>query len=231
MVTDLADQMYALYRNNGDGTFDYETYPSGLGRITMTHSGWGVRFIDYDNDGWKDLLIAQGHDLDTIQLTSPNLRYREPMLLVKNTGHGFVDVSDEAGAVFHEPWVARGMAIGDIDNDGREDAVVSTNDGPLHILRNVTKSENHWLTLELVGRKSNRDAIGAEVKIVTQAGSQLATVSTAGSYLSSSDKRVHFGLGASKQADKIEIRWPSGIRQTLQNIPADQFLRVLEPSD
>ncbi|MGH9723439.1 MAG: CRTAC1 family protein [Candidatus Acidiferrales bacterium] len=230
VVTDLADQMYALYRNNGDGTFDYETYPSGLGRITMTHSGWGVRFIDYDNDGWKDLLIAQGHDLDTIQLTSPNLRYREPMLLVKNTGHGFVDVSDEAGAVFREPWVARGMAIGDIDNDGREDAVVSTNDGSLHILRNVTKSGNHWLTLELVGRKSNRDAIGAEVKIVSQDGSQMATVSTAGSYLSSSDKRVHFGLGAGKQADKIEIRWPSGIRQTLENVPADQFLRVVEPS-
>ncbi|MGH9757906.1 MAG: CRTAC1 family protein, partial [Candidatus Acidiferrales bacterium] len=230
VVTDLADQMYALYRNNGDGTFDYETYPSGLGRISMTHSGWGVRFIDYDNDGWKDLLIAQGHDLDTIQLTSPNLRYREPMLLVKNTGHGFVDVSDEAGAVFREPWVARGMAIGDIDNDGREDAVVSTNDGPLHILRNVTKSENHWLTLELVGRKSNRDAIGAEVKIILQAGSQMATVSTAGSYMSSSDKRVHFGLGSSKQADKIEILWPSGIRQTLENVSAGQFLRAVEPS-
>ena len=112
----------------------------------------------------------------------------------------------------------------------REDAVVSTNDGPLHILRNVTKSANHWLTLELVGRKSNRDAIGAEVKIVTQAGSQLATVSTAGSYLSSSDKRVHFGLGASKRVVKIEMRWPSGIRLTVENIPADQFLRVVEPA-
>ena len=116
------------------------------------------------------------------------------------------------------------------ERGGREDAVVSTNDGPLHILRNVTKSANHWLTLELVGRKSNRDAIGTEVKIVTQAGSQLATVSTAGSYLSSSDKRVHFGLGASKRVVKIEMRWPSGIRLTLENIPADQFLRVVEPA-
>ena len=230
VITDLANQMYALYRNNGDGTFAYESYPSGLGRMTMTHSGWGVRFLDYDNDGWKDLLIAQGHDLDTIELSFPNLRYREPMLLARNTGHGFVDVSADAGSVFREAWVGRGMAIGDIDNDGRLDAVVTTNDGPLYILRNVTSTPYHWLTLKLTGHKSNRDAIGAEVKVVAAKNSQVATVTTASSYLSSSDKRVHFGLGAANVAEAIEIRWPSGIRQTIRNVPADQILQVDEPA-
>jgi len=230
VITDLANQMYALYRNNGDGTFAYESYPSGLGRMTMTHSGWGVRFLDYDNDGWKDLLIAQGHDLDTIELSFPNLRYREPMLLARNTGHGFVDVSADAGIVFREAWVGRGMAIGDIDNDGRLDAVVTTNDGPLYILRNVTSTPYHWLTLKLTGHKSNRDAIGAVVKVVAAKKSQVGTVTTASSYLSSSDKRVHFGLGAANVAETIEIRWPSGIRQTMKNVPADQILQVDEPA-
>lgn len=230
VITDLANQMYALYRNNGDGTFAYESYPSGLGRMTMAHSGWGVRFLDYDNDGWKDLLIAQGHDLDTIELSFPNLRYREPMLLARNTGRGFVDVSADAGSIFREAWVGRGMAIGDIDNDGRLDAVITTNDGPLYILRNVTSTPYHWLTLKLTGHKSNRDAIGAEVKVVAAKNSQVATVTTASSYLSSSDKRVHFGLGAASMAETIEIRWPSGIRQTMKNVPADQILHVDEPS-
>jgi hypothetical protein len=230
VITDLANQMYALYRNNGDGTFAYVSYPSGLGRMTMTHSGWGVRFLDYDNDGWKDLLIAQGHDLDTIELSFPNLRYREPLLLARNTGRGFVDVSADAGSVFREAWVGRGMAIGDIDNDGRVDAVVTTNDGPLYILRNVTPTPYHWLTLKLIGHKSNRDAIGAEVKVVAAKNSQVATVTTASSYLSSSDKRVHFGLGVASIAETIEIRWPSGIRQTIKNVQADQILNVDEPA-
>ena len=230
VITDLATQMYALYRNNADGTFTYDSYPSGIGRMTMTHSGWGVRFLDYDNDGWKDLLIAQGHDLDTIELTFPNLRYREPLLLARNTGHSFEDVSAAAGSVFREAWVGRGMAIGDIDNDGRLDAVVTTNDGPLYVLHNATSTTNHWLILKLVGHKSNRDAIGAEVRVVTGRITQVATVTTASSYLSSSDKRVHFGMGTETVAETIEIRWPSGIRQTLKNVSTDQILQVDESS-
>jgi hypothetical protein len=229
VVTDLASQMYALYRNNGDGTFTYDSYPSGLGRMTMAHSGWGVRFIDYDNDGWKDLLITQGHDLDTIQLNFPNLRYREPMLLARNTGQKFVDVSEQSGDIFQKAWVGRGLALGDIDNDGRLDAVVTGNDGALYVLHNATPTQNHWLTLLLIGHKSNRDAIGAEVKMTTAKGIQMATVTTAGSYLSSSDKRVHFGLGSEKTAT-VEIRWSSGIHQTIKNVASDQILRVDEPS-
>jgi hypothetical protein len=228
VVTDLANQRYALYQNNGDGTFTYMSARSGLGTISLAHSGWGVRLFDFDNDGWKDLLIAQGHDLDTIEKTNPNLHYREPMLLARNTGERFVDVSETAGEVFKKLWVARGMAIGDLDNDGRLDAVVTTNDGPAYVLHNETTSGNHWLLLKLVGHKSNRDAIGASVKLITPSGEQFATVTTAGSYLSSSDKRVHFGLGKEQTVESVEIRWPSGIVQTVRNIPADQILQVDE---
>jgi len=229
VVTDLANQRYALYSNEHDGTFSYSSFVTGLAKITMLHSGWGVRFLDYDNDGWKDLLVAQGHDLDTVELNYPNLRYKEPMLLVRNTGKGFIDVSRESGAVFQNRWLGRGMAIGDIDNDGRIDAVVSTNDGPIHVLHNETRTSNHWLILHLVGHKSNRDAIGAQVKIQTLKGAQFATVTTASSYLSSSDKRVHFGLGPESSVQSLEIRWPSGIMQQLTNVKGDQILRIDEP--
>jgi enediyne biosynthesis protein E4 len=228
VVTDLANQRYALYKNEGDGSFTYSSFATGLAKISVLHSGWGIRFFDYDNDGWKDLIIAQGHDLDTVELNYPNLKYKEPMLLVRNTGKSFADVSNESGEVFQKAWLGRGLAIGDIDNDGRVDVVISTNDGPGHILHNETPTSNHWLTLNLVGHKSNRDAIGAEVKLQTAQGIQFATVSTAGSYLSSSDKRVHFGLGSEQTAQLIEIHWPSGIVQQLKNIKGDQILRIDE---
>ena len=198
--------------------------------MTMLHSGWSVRFLDYDNDGWKDILIAQGHDLDTIEKSNPNLRYKEPMMLVRNTGKGFVNVSSISGDVFHDAWVGRGMAIGDIDNDGRIDAVVSTNGGPIHILRNETVTTNHWITLHLIGHKSNRDGIGAEIELTTAHGSQWVTATTSSGYLSSSDSRVHFGLGDSSVADRIEIRWPSGILQTLANVKGDRQIQVDEPA-
>ncbi len=230
VVTDLANQRYALYRNNGDGSFTYSSMTSGIGKVTQTHSGWGVRFLDYDNDGWKDLLVAQGHDLDTVELTSPNLRYREPLLLARNNGKGFADVSAQSGGVFQKTWVARGMAVGDLDNDGRLDAVVTTNEGPAYVLHNETETHHHWILLKLVGHKSNRDGIGAEVRLTTAAGTQFATVTTASSYLSSSDRRVHFGLGNSEKIAEIQIRWPSGIVQTLKDVRADQILQIDEPA-
>ncbi len=230
VVTDLANQRYALYQNNRDGTFNYASLLSGVSSTSQLHSGWSARFVDYDNDGWKDLLIAQGHDMDNIERVSPMLRYREPMMLLRNTGKKFVDVSSVSGDIFHEAWVGRGMAIGDIDNDGSIDAVVSTNGGAAHILLNKTVTANHWITLHLTGHKSNRDGIGAVVKLTTSHGSQWVTATTASGYLSSSDPRVHFGLGDSPVADSIEIRWPSGIVQTLTGVKGDRQIQVDEPA-
>jgi hypothetical protein len=175
------------------------------------------------------LLIAQGHDLDTIEKSFPQLHYREPMMLVRNTGKKFVDVSGISSEIFHEAWVGRGMAIGDLNNDGRIDAVVSTNGGPPHVLLNVTETGNHWITLRLIGHKSNRDAIGAQVKIVTAEGSEWGTVTTSSGYLSASDPRLHFGLGVELTAERIEIRWPSGIQQVLMKVNGDRQLTIEEP--
>jgi enediyne biosynthesis protein E4 len=230
IFTNLANQKYAIYRNGGDGSFTYDSYRTGIGGMTLLHSGWGIHFLDYDNDGKKDLLIAQGHDLDTIELNYPQLHYKEPMLLARNTGAGFVDVSGQSGDVFRQAWSGRGLAVGDVDNDGRIDAVVTTNGGQAYLLHNETPTSNHWITLQLTGHRSNRDGIGAEITIVTSSGSQSNIVSTAGSYLSSSDRRAHFGLGSETSVKTIEIRWPSGIMQTIQNVHADQMLRVDEPS-
>ena len=230
-ITNLANQKYALYRNNGDGSFTYDTYSTSLASMTLLHSGWGIFFLDYDNDGYKDLLVTQGHDLDTVELNYPQVHYKEPMLLARNMGNGtFVDVSAQSGDVFKQRWVGRGMAVGDFDNDGRLDAVVTTNGGPAYLLRNETPTSNHWLSLLLVGHKSNRDAIGAVIKVTTSHGAQYWTVSTTGSYLSSNDKRAHFGLGADATARSIDITWPSGIHQTLTNVAGDRILRVDEPN-
>jgi hypothetical protein len=228
IVTDLGNEKYALYTNARDGTFTYASYTSKLASITLLHSGWGVRFVDYDNDGWKDLLIAQGHVLDTIEIDNPALRYKEPPALLRNTGRGFVDVSKVSGDVFSERWAGRGLALGDINNDGKLDAVVTTNNGPAYILRNETETTNHWLTLKLVGSKSNRDGIGAAISLNSSSGTQYQTVTTGGSYCSASDVRPHFGLGDDKQVKDIEIRWPSGIVQHLRDVAVDQIVTVKE---
>jgi enediyne biosynthesis protein E4 len=230
VITDLANQKYVLYQNSGNGTFSYSSYVSGLAGATLLHSGWGVGFFDYDNDGWKDLIIAQGHDIDNIQLDYPQLRYKEPLLLLHNDGKRFVDVSKASGDVFQEAWVGRGLALGDIWNDGHVDVVVSTNDGPAYIVRNELATNNHWLGIKLVGHTSNRDGIGAEIKLTTSKGTQFVTVSASGSYLSANDKRAHFGLGSDAVVQAINIRWPSGMLQTLKSIPSDRMMIIDEPA-
>lgn len=227
-INALGTQKYALFHNN-KGVFEYATGSTGVGGITMLHSGWGAHFIDYDNDGWKDLFVAQGHVMDNIELTQPSLRYREPLLLMRNVDGKFRDVSAQSGDPFRVPLIARGAAFGDLNNDGFPEAVINCKDGRAVILRNLGSTGNHWLLVNTVGSTSNRDGIGAKIRLVSaSSGEQHAIVSTAGSYLSASDKRVHFGLGQDKVAKMLEIRWPSGVIQKLENVAADQILTVRE---
>ncbi len=229
-VNALANQKYALFRSN-KGLFEDVTNMSGVGAITIAHSGWGAKMIDYDNDGWLDLFVAQGHVMDNIELTEPSLHYREPLLIMRNDHGTFQDVSHQSGGVFKAPLAARGAAFGDLDNDGFIDVAINCNDGHAVILRNLGGNGNHWLTLQLVGSTSNRDGLGTTVRLVTSEGSeQYAFVSTCGSYISASDKRAHFGLGASTLASLVEIKWPNGTVQRLESVAADQILTVHEPA-
>jgi hypothetical protein len=225
-VTDLSDQRYMLYRNNGDGSFTDATNSSGLGRATLAYSGWSMRFLDYDNDGWKDLFIAQGHVMDNIEVTSPNLRYLQPPLLLRNVGGRFSAV--DAGP--KTLWAGRGAAFGDIDNDGDIDIVVANLGQKAYVLRNDGGNRNGWIGIRTRGTKSNRDGIGCAVKVVSASGkAQYYTVKTAVGYLSASDKRLVIGLGADRVAKSIEIRWPAGGIQRFENVPSGKILEAVEP--
>jgi len=228
IVTDLSNERYMLYRNNGDGTFRETTNQSGIGGATLAFAGWSARFVDYDNDGWKDLFVAQSHVMDTIEKTSPNLKYQQPPLMLKNQGGRFVRVTP--GEAFHKEWAGRGAAFGDIDNDGDIDIVVSNAGQYAYLLRNDGGNRNHWLGIQAVGTKSNRDGIGARVKVVSSSLTQHFTINTAVGYLSASDKRLIVGLGSDTSAKLVEVHWPSGIVQKLENVRADQFIKATEPA-
>ena len=218
-VTDLALEKYILYRNDGDGHFSYASNATGLAGLTARSSGWGLGLHDFDNDGWKDLFVAQSHVLDNVERINSALQYREPPGLYRNLAGKF-----EKSALASLPPVAgRGVAFGDLNNDGAIDAVVAVLGGRPMILRG-SANRNHWLILKLIGSRSNRDGQGAKVRI----GKQSVYLTTAGSYLSASDSRVHFGLARDSHA-AIEILWPSGTRQILNDVAADRIVTVKEP--
>jgi hypothetical protein len=187
--------------------------------------------FDFDNDGWKDLFVARSNVLDNISLLKITRHYSEPNSVFRNLGNGkFADVGSLAGADFQLEAPHRGAAFGDLDNDGRIDVVLSVLNGPAKILHNISDNANHWILLKLVGTKSNRMGIGSQIRMEAQDGSvQWNEATTAVGYASSSDPRVHFGLGRNKRIRSIEIRWPSGIEQSLRDVQADQVLTVKEP--
>jgi len=226
VITALSNETYPLFRNNGDLSFTYATNTTAVGQITLLNSGWGTRFVDADNDGLLDIFVAQGHVLDTIEKTSAYLKYRQTPLLMRNTGKGFVNVSATAGPPFAQALAARGAAFGDLDNDGDTDVVVGVVEGAPVIFRNEG-TKNHWIGLSLAGAKPNRSALGARVTLVDATGrQQTREVTTAGSYLSSNDPRVLFGLGAAAGVKTLEIRWPSGRTQKIENPGIDRYLTI-----
>jgi hypothetical protein len=227
-ITTLSNETYPLYRNNGDATFTYMTGTTGVGQISLLFSGWGTRFVDADNDGLRDIFVAQGHVLDTIEKSSSYLKYKQTPLLMLNTGKGFVNVSASAGVAFNLPQAARGAAFGDIDNDGDTDIVLVTLDGGPVILRNEG-TRNHWLGLSLVGDKSNRNGIGARISVTDAGGrKQFFECASGGSYLSSNDPRVLVGLGAATAVRQLEIRWPGNRVQRITNPQIDRYLTINE---
>jgi hypothetical protein len=236
-ITALSNETYPLYHNTGDMTFNYVTQTSGVGQITLLYSGWGTRFIDFDNDGWRDIFVAQGHVLDTIERTTSYLKYKQTPLLMRGTPaaaksgkpHTFTNVSASAGANFNQPYAARGAAFGDLDNDGDTDIVLGVTDGAPVILRN-DGTKNHWLGLALVGTKSHRSGTGARVVVADATGrKQTFDATNSGSYLSSSDTRIIVGLGAATSVSSIEIRWPGGQKQIISKPEIDRYLTIKEP--
>jgi hypothetical protein len=228
-VTALSGDTFPIYFNTAERFFSPATYRAGLGFATILMSGWGTGAYDFDNDRRKELFVANSHLGENIELFG-HYRYRQPNAVFQGLGDGrFREVSASAGPAMQRPRAHRGCAFGDLDNDGRVDVVVSVIGEPPEVLYNVTDS-GHWLELRLKGTKSNRDGIGATVTLTGESGSvQYNHVTTAVGYASSSDKRVHFGLGTDRTARKIEIRWPSGTTQILTDVAADKTLEVTEP--
>ncbi|MGB7546208.1 MAG: CRTAC1 family protein [Terracidiphilus sp.] len=227
--TTVEHEEFPLAINTGKGDFVDMTVANGLARTTDM-SGWGNGIVDFDNDSWKDLFVARANVMDNISEAIPARRYPEPNAVFRNLGQGkFQDVSAMAGPDFQKETAHRGVAFGDLDNDGRVDMVVSVLNGPAELFHNISATGNHWILLKLVGTRSNRMGIGAQVKLTAEDGSvQWNEATTAVGYASSSDPRVHFGLGKNKVVKEIEIRWPSGIKQILRDVEADRILQIEE---
>ncbi len=227
-VTHLDFELDRLYQNRGEMDFVDATLLSGLGRAGVLNSGFGTRFFDFDLDGWQDLLIVNGHVLDNVSYYRPAVQYAEKKMLFRNAQARFRNISDAQGPFFSKPTVGRGLALGDYDNDGDLDLLVSNNGQTGELVRNDRANDHHWLAISLEGVTSNRDGIGARIKVVAGGHAQHAQSKGGTSYLSSSDPRIFFGLGSQAKADVVEIVWPSGTVDRLDDVAADQFLTVKE---
>ena len=231
-VANIDEEMFSLYRNNRDGTFTDEAGPTGIAAATRLLSGWGLKFFDYDNDGEVDLLLCNGHpDLMVQSWSRSDVSYLEPMLLFRNRGTGFQNVSAQSGPIFSRKIAGRGMAIGDFDNDGAVDVLVATNDGAPILLRNNAGRKNHWLGVRLIGKKANVDAIGAKITYRSGDLQRDRFKVGGGSYLSSHDPRVVLGLGQRNKVDWVEVKWPEpGGAERFTDLPIDRYITIVEGS-
>lgn len=225
--TNFSDELETLYRNAGKGDFADVTVESGLGRNTR-YVGWGTGFFDFDNDGWPDLLLVNGHAFPEVDRLKIDIGYREPAILYRNERGKFVDVSETSGPAPRELHSSRGAAFADYDNDGMVEVLVNHQNEAPSLLRQATKAEGHWITLKLEGVKANRSAIGARVRLTAGAMTQTMEVRSGGSYLSQSDLRLHFGLGSAERVERIEIVWPGGLRQVLTGVVVDRVMSIRE---
>jgi hypothetical protein len=226
--TNFSDDTSTLYRNNGDGTFDDVTSAAGLGLYTK-YLGWGTMFLDFDNDGWPDLLLVNGHVYPEVDKNNLGSNYEEPRILYHNLGKGnFADVSAGAGPGINMHASSRGLAVGDLWNDGRISAVITNLNAAPSLLVNQVRNSNHWIAIRTVGTKSNRDGIGARISVKAGARTLVDEVRSGSSYNSSSDMRVHFGLGSTTKVDSVQIRWPSGLTERFANLPADSVHALKE---
>lgn len=225
--TNFSDDTSTLYRNNGDGTFTDATFPSGLG-VNNQFLGWGVAFLDIEHDGWPDIFIANGHVYPEVDTLGLSYRYRQRKIVYWNRRDGkFADVSTAAGPAVQVAKSSRGIAVGDVDNDGSLEILVNNLEDRPQLLKNTVPKKN-WIIVKTVGTKSNRDGLGARVTVVTGARKQFNDVRSGGTYASQSDFRLHFGLGDAAKVDRVEVRWPSGIVDKLEGVPANRMLTMKE---
>jgi hypothetical protein len=230
-VTNFANEYNTLYRNDGDWNFQDASYKSGLALPSLDGVKWGTSFLDLDNDGWIDLVVVAGHVYPQVDQLNAQGGYRQARTLSMNQGDGtFCDASQQAGSTLTEKRVSRGVAVGDLFNDGNMDIVINDLDGPPSVLRNPGIPGRHWIAFELAGTKSNRMAIGARIKVKAAGMVQTDEIHSGNSYLSQNDMRLHFGLANAKTVEEVEIRWPSGKVETLKDLAADKLYPVLEGS-
>jgi hypothetical protein len=226
--TNYSDQTANLYHNNGDGTFYDAVFQAGLGANTK-YLGWGVGLFDFDNDGWADIFMSNGHVFPEVDTQRLHVTFKQRKIVYKNLRNGrFSDVTSASGAAVAQPHSSRGTAFGDFDNDGDVDVAIINMNEPPSLLRNDCPSGNNWLKVKCIGTKSNRSAIGARVRVVTGRHPQINEVMSGSSYLSQNDFRLHFGLGQARRADLVEVRWPLGLVEAFKNIEANQLLVVQE---
>ena len=228
-VSDFQKSSDHLWHNDGKGFFDEVSDMAGITLPTREVLSFGGGFVDYDNDGWLDLFIANGHVYPEVEKATPEVHYRQINTLFHNERNGrFIETTQQAGPGFATPYVGRGVAFADFDNDGFIDVLVANNGGPPLLLHNSGGNHNRFINFRLIGKKSNRDAIGARIRVIAGTLSQIREVAGGGSYLSQSDLRAHFGMGSASRADIVEVKWPSGAQQIFRNVEADKFYVITE---